>query len=382
MYQNKVRQGKSDGLNRAKVESMFGSPKASPAERPVATPVSLPSLPRGISGSSVDLLSNEVLRSKIENEDSISGQFNKLMFTHNTSASGLLGILASNRMLATVERNVNFRYGIDSRYAGGVTLIMKDDFYKKHKDYYIQDLYNQRLHLMGDKEATLGNSTEENISDLLQCVSKSTDFRKVQMEALTGSLMPISRMGKDKEKILSMRYKLSLVNPQVRIPWSINKITINDIDKIIIADQIDNEIMSSGYADKAKSELTRFSTYLSGLAGDGQDRHVRNEVASALNASSGGGIINKYKVLRRSGFIEVVNTNGAGLFSHRAGRISKRGKRDEDALTNAARIGLDIHANYFEEAMNNSPSALSLSVLTQFEKVYFNHVLDRIRSNP
>lgn len=338
--------------------------------------LTLPTTTKAIDSSG---LSYEDLEKRIESAESISGSIKDLLFTHNTNASGLLGILASNRMIATVERNVNFRYGIDSRYAGGVTFIMKDEFYKKYKDYYIQDLYNQRQYLMGDKKAMPSNASESDIAELLSFVSNISDFRHIQMAALTGHLKPIAAMGKNKSSILSKRYKLSVVNPQIRIPWNINKITMDDIDKIIVADRVDDEIMSAGYAEKVSSGFTKFSAYLKGIGGDEKDKLVREEVTQALKKQNGQNAIHKYNQLRESGFIKIVSTNGEEIFSHQAGRMASRSLKDDKQLRKAAMMGLDIHSDFFEEAMNNSPSALSLHALTQFEKAYFSHLLMRLK---
>ncbi|MBX9705644.1 MAG: hypothetical protein K5Q00_05265, partial [Gammaproteobacteria bacterium] len=69
---------------------------------------------------------SEILN-RIEHRKSIKGMLKAVRYTHNTSPQGFLGLLATKRFLGTVERNVNWRLDLDSRYAGGVTYIMKSD---------------------------------------------------------------------------------------------------------------------------------------------------------------------------------------------------------------------------------------------------------------
>lgn len=315
---------------------------------------------------------DEMIR-KIDNAESIKGSVNGLMYTHNTNAIGLLGFLSSGRMIATIESNVNFRYGIDSRYSGGVTLIMKDGFEKNHINFRLHDLYNQNKYLMG-------NSREEyDYSKLTSYINSITDFRHIQMESMNSKLLPLDELNKREiNTALALRYQMSLVNPQIRIPWADNKITPDNVDAILVASEIDKQITELGYELKVESSFKSFSNYIQRIPGGPRDFEARSSVARALDNTKGIQAIKKYKRMKELGKIKVINFSG-DLFSHEAGRTTSKARTisDDIALENAAKLGLDIHEKYYIEKMNNSPSALSMKALTEFEKAYFHHLLDK-----
>lgn len=334
--------------------------------------------PRTQSDLSTSTFSNDTseLRDNIENIRSIQGRVDKLMYTHNTSSLGLLGFLSTNRMIANVEENVNFRYGIDSRYSGGITLIMKNGFQNKYRDVIYHDLYKQKLHLLQEKNAIFKTTNEREMSGLFSHVSSLANYRSIQMSGLSGQLLPIKNMKDEKEKIekFKKRYEMSLVNPQIRVPWNRNAITVSDIDLILVAKSVDRQIMSDEFAAQLNKSFLDYSTAIATKGGDILSKSVRYEIIKKLNSTSGEAAILKYKELRRYGKIQIVDTGGGPLFSHNAGRYNRRGANSYAELFKAAELGLDIDSSFFDEAMNNSPSALSMSALTQFERHYFLHL--------
>ncbi len=130
-----------------------------------------------------------------------------LPFTHNTSPGGLLGMLGADKMLSTVENSVNFRYGLDSRYFEGVSLVMRDQMEWCWNQTYLQDLYKQHEALTGRTQPPQTPGTEHDFSYGLEKrnrnpvknegyqvsrritreVDKVTDFRHRQIAAATGN---------------------------------------------------------------------------------------------------------------------------------------------------------------------------------------------------
>ncbi|MEZ9360293.1 hypothetical protein AB4175_10460 [Vibrio cyclitrophicus] len=314
-------------------------------------------------------LTREEMIQRIENVESIQGYVNGQLYTHNTSLSGLLGVLSS-QMMTTVEPNVNFRYGIDSRYAGGVTLVMKKGFESQFEDIRRHDLYKQRQIFFGE------NDSRNQVTDkLIEFNNASADFRGYQMAALSGTLKPIrSSKGMNKEA-MKMNSRLSLVNHQVRIPWNKNRITHeNSIEKILISKYLDEKISTPDFNNELKIGFDRFSTSLSFKSGSDDDKRIINSVIKGLNANKAIKIYNK---LKREGKVKIVDIGGEKeLFSHQVGRIGKRSTQDDIAMHKSAKLGLEIAPEYFSETMNNSPAALSIEALTKFEQEYFLTLLE------
>ena len=124
------------------------------------------------------------LKARIMNKQSIRGRFNELLYTHNTSLMGAMGVLGQGTFLSTVEDNVNFRHDIDSRYAGGLSFIMKKDFEKSRADVAYHDLYKKGEIFMGRLVGKLepkGQLSGNQLKDWTQLTSITTaqsDFRK------------------------------------------------------------------------------------------------------------------------------------------------------------------------------------------------------------
>lgn len=326
-----------------------------------------------ISNAKEKLIGNNT-EQKIDEKKSIKGRVKKLFYTHNTSLSGMLGILSS-RMIGSVERSVNFRYGMDSRYAGGITFVMKDNFEASYKDVREHDLYKQNRIFFSENKKDDAMTLE-----LFKYVESISDFRCCQLKNIVGhngKLKPIYKKSSGKKiKIFEnekLNSRLSLVNPQVRIEWSKNKITKESIDIIIITRLLHEKISESKeFKSEVSGAFQAYSKRISSLKGDAIDKKVREEVIKSLNVSKS---IREYKRFFDSGRVKVIEIDHDNIYSHCAGRMDKRSRTDELKMEKAAEIGLEIHDNYFEEKMNNSPAALNMDTLTKFEQEYFKHLL-------
>ncbi len=89
-----------------------------------------------------DELKNQARAAMVDTGESVKGMIKAVPFTHNTSLVGALGILGTGVFTSNAEDNVNFRHDIDSRYAGGVTLMMKHGF-EDREDTILHDLYHK-----------------------------------------------------------------------------------------------------------------------------------------------------------------------------------------------------------------------------------------------
>ncbi|MCG7495408.1 hypothetical protein MHO82_00855 [Vibrio sp. Of7-15] len=318
---------------------------------------------------------------RIDENKSIKGRVKKLLYTHNTSLNGMLGILSS-RMIGSVERSVNFRYGMDSRYAGGITFVMKDNFETSYKDIREHDLYKQNRIFLSDKKPDDAMTPE-----LFKYVESISDFRCCQLKNIVGhngKLRPIYKKSSGKKiKIFEnekLNSRLSLVNPQVRVEWSKNKITKESIDIIIITRFLHEKISESKeFKLEVADAFQAYSKRISSLKGDAIEKKVREEVIKSLNSFKA---IQEYKRFYKSGRVKVIEIDHDNIYSHRAGRIGKRGRAGELEMEKAAEIALEIHDNYFEEKMNNSPAALNMDALTKFEQEYFKHLLHLGKISP
>lgn len=321
---------------------------------------------------------------RIKHGHSIKGYVRELRYTHNTSLNGLMGILASNTMIARVEPNVNFRYGIDSRYAGGVTLVMSPTIKKLKHQFY--DLYKQRHYLLGigqdHTSVTTNKLSQQSIDELLSYVHYVTDFRKNQLSNIVGKeLIPINKVDlmrdkKHRRDEYKLRYSLSLVNPQIRISWSeVHIAALDHLELVIIAESLHKEILSKGMSKKLKAGFSSFARLL--LSKNSSAKRTVDVATSLSKEKAPKLALDMYEELMRQGKIKVIPDSNIELYSHEAGRIEERGKADEERLSSAARLGMDISHEYFHEKMNNSPAAYSLPMLTEVEKVYFKHLLDR-----
>lgn len=323
------------------------------------------------------------IHERVKYGHSIKGYIRELRYTHNTNLNGLMGILASNTMIATVERNVNFRYGIDSRYAGGVTLVMSPTL--KNYEHEFFDLYKQRHYLLGIGKDHTGvkthNLKQQDIDELLTYVHYVTDFRKNQLSNIGGMLIPIKKVEsmpdiKHRREEYEMRYCLSLVNPQIRISWADVHITpLDHLELVIIAQSLHKEILSVGMSNKLKAGFGAFSTLIRSKSS--HEKRATDVADSLSHENAPNHALSIYKMLMRQGKIKVIPDDNIEIYSHIAGRFQKRGKSDTENLSAAARIGMDISHEYYHEKMNNSPAAYSLEMLTEVEKVYFKHLLDK-----
>lgn len=345
------------------------------------------SLYAGSMGDTQNIIS---IHERIKYGHSIKGYVRELRYTHNTNLNGLMGILASNTMIATVERNVNFRYGIDSRYAGGVTLVMSPTLENLEHEFF--DLYKQRHYLLGigpdHTSVKTHNLSQQNIDELLSHVHYVTDFRKNQLSNIGGGLIPIKKVDsmpdlKHRINEYKLRYCLSLVNPQIRISWSDVHITpLDHLELVIIAQSLHEEILSAGMSNKLKAGFRAFATLLRSKSS--REKRAVDVADSLAQENAPNSALKIYRSLMRQGKIKVIPDYNIDLYSHVAGRVQKRSKNDVDNLSAAAKIGMDISHEYYHEQMNNSPAAYSLTMLTEVEKIYFKHLLDIgcFRENP
>ena len=96
---------------------------------------------RGSLGATVDLARYREVESAIEKQSSLRGQFDSLLFTHNTSLNVALRLLSGEyKNIQGVEpsdpsrpfgRGAQFRWGVDSQY-GDVMFIMKPQFWRNY----------------------------------------------------------------------------------------------------------------------------------------------------------------------------------------------------------------------------------------------------------
>jgi hypothetical protein len=131
------------------------------------------------------------LMARIDAKKSVAGMMNNIRYTHNTDVAGFMGLLATDRFLATVEPNVNWRLDLDSRYASGVTYIMKQGFFRKYRDYYIDDMYakgyafdvlKNKLSKINKKTLeTTGDAEANNWKEYFSILTNMSDFRSFQV---------------------------------------------------------------------------------------------------------------------------------------------------------------------------------------------------------
>lgn len=300
-----------------------------------------------------------------------------LPWTHNTSAHGLLGVLTTGQFLSTVERNVNFRYDLDSRYHQGVSMVMRPQLEWCWDGSHVQDLYHQSEHLRGVSERvsadggrrvptkTAGHAAKDDHTDPrlqkmrehLHAVSLLSDFRDTQLNKLgeKGKLKP-----RDKKATKHTNYELSLANPQLRVPVE-QPIGFSHIDFIIITKEVDT-ILKQWEKGIGLDEVEK------GTKAFLKKQTVAHNQSLPSNVRMG---IKRLQEMRKRGNLIVVNNSG---FSHKAGRMEDRKAKDNDAMEEAASQGLEHGDNYFHPEMNNSPSALDMETFLQFQEAYYRRL--------
>lgn len=300
-----------------------------------------------------------------------------LPWTHNTSAHGLLGVLTTGQFLSTVERNVNFRYDLDSRYHQGVSMVMRPQLEWCWDGSHVQDLYHQSEHLRGASERvsadggrrvytkTAGHAAKDDHTDPrlqkmrehLHAVSLLSDFRDTQLNKLgeKGKLKPT-----DKKATKHTNYELSIANPQLRVPVE-QPIGFSHIDFVIITKEVDT-ILKQWEKGIGLDEVEK------GTKAFLKKQTVVHNQSLPSNVRMG---IKRLQEMRKRGNIIVVNNSG---FSHEAGRMEDRKAKDSDAMEEAAGQGLEHGDNYFHPEMNNSPSALDMETFLQFQEAYYKRL--------
>jgi hypothetical protein len=333
-----------------------------------------------------------VLAARIEEKESIAGLMKNIRFTHNTNVEGFMGLLATGRFMAAVEKNINFRLDIDSRYATGVTYIMKESFFNKYRDYYFDDMY-AKGHAFGIFESKLPKLKKEEYEikgentaqwERYTCLLKSqSDFRSYQVPI--GGLRPTNIdpakfTWTDPEKsILKENSKISSVNPQLRIPWQASPgkpqqvISANDIELVLISPSALDSIN-----EMKKKDSTTLSRLFAGFTANAKSDPNKKTLGLVYDATAALKKLKQWSDVETPPRIQPVlfNPDEPERYIHKAGREDKRGFKDNNAIEQAARQGLEFHQKFhLPGAGNNSPSAYSLLTFERFQKAYFKHLI-------
>ncbi|PTC19953.1 hypothetical protein C0J26_08145 [Pseudomonas baetica] len=326
-----------------------------------------------------------VLMADIEKMESVAGKIKHIRYTHNTDVNGFMALLSTGRFLATVERNVNWRLDIDSRYAGGVTYIMKASFYKEYKNYYFDDMYckgfifreitgfTKKLAKLQASESTTGGTEAEAWLRYIELLTAQSDFRRFQVA--DKGLDPVKQtIGKQwtpaQIATLKINSIISCVNPQLRIPWEDNKeISVNDIDLVLIT--------KSAFESINESDLAKvFQVFKSNIVKDS----AKDKFKLSYNA---GFAIKRLNFFASQGRIVKI-LDGNNTYSHTAGREARRSSASGEAsIKQAAQSGLEYHQDFqYFGAGNNSPKAYSLETFLLFQKEYFKHLVRQHSEDP
>lgn len=322
------------------------------------------------------------LMARIDAQKSVAGMINNIRYTHNTDVAGFMGLLATDRFLATVEPNVNWRLDLDSRYASGVTYIMKRGFFRKYRDYYIDDMYAKgyafdvlKKKLSKINKETLespGGGEAKKWEEYFSILTQMSDFRSFQVPE--GGLKTTGiKLGSDwtpaQKKLLRGNSKISSVNPQLRIPWQAEagkphqKILATDIDLVLITPEAYDSIKTINLAKTFEGFTTKTQC-------DPNKRGLglRYDANYAMK---------KFTEWERCGKIKVLEgTRGLEQYSHDAGREGKRKLQGEQSIKESAKQGLEFHQDFhLPGAGNNSPSAYSLPVFQAMQQEYFRHLI-------
>ncbi|MFJ3368101.1 hypothetical protein [Pseudomonas sp. NPDC086251] len=263
-----------------------------------------------------------------------------------------MGLLATDRFLATVEPNVNWRLDLDSRYACGVTYIMKQDFFRKYADYYLDDMYakgytfdilKNKLSKINKKALETPEAKEaKSWEEYLLLLTKMSDFRNFQVSGgglkVTG-ITPGADWTPAQKNTLKENSRISSVNPQLRIPWQADagrpaqKILASDIDLVLMTPE--------AYASIKTMNLVKlFEGFSTKTQRDAHKRHLglKYEVSSALK---------KFNEWDKGGKIKVLeSTRGLQQYSHAAGREGKRKLKGLQSLKESAKQGLEFHQDF------------------------------------
>ncbi len=347
------------------------------------------------SGLMHDTHNIRTIHERIKTAISIKGYVKELRYTHNTSFYGLMGMLASDAMMGAVEHRVNFRYGVDSRYAGGVTLVMSPKL--NDLSHSIYDLYEQRRYLLGYDSAKHHGLTESELSEYYSCLHRISDFRGAQLSEffpkreieLSWKKVQSSFKKSQADAEFKRRYSLSLVNAQMRVSWEDNHIQPTKlIELVIIAESLHKEIMRHDINEKLINSFGSFVTKI-----DPRNNHRGGNVTDLKKVSRSNTIsyvvtalskpsapstaLKTYNMLLTAGKVKIIPDADFDIYSHKSGRLGKRSNPDGvDAMCLAAKKGLEFHDHYYDGEINNSPAAYSLEMLTEVEKIYFKHLLD------
>lgn len=336
------------------------------------------------------------IHERIKSAISIKGYVNELRYTHNTSIHGLMGMLASDAMMGTVEPRVNFRYGVDSRYAGGVTLVMSRNLHNLSHSIY--DLYQQRCYLNISKNKNHEQKvTEPQLKEYYSYLHRISDFRGAQLS----EFFPKKEIEFSWKRVRSSftetqaaaeyqrRYSLSLVNPQMRVSWEDQHIQPTQlIELVIIAESLHNEIMMPDINEKL---IQSFGSFVKRIDPQNKNRcgnitnltkvsrfNTISYVAAALSKNSAPSTALKtYNMLLKAGKVKIIPDADFDIYSHNSGRLVKRSNHGGvDVMRLAAKKGLEFHDDYYDGEINNSPAAYSLEMLTEVERIYFKYLLD------
>jgi hypothetical protein len=294
-----------------------------------------------------------------------------LPWTHNTTPFGLIGILATDSFLSSVEEHINFRYDIDSRYHGGVTIVMKQGLEWRYDESYIQDLYKQSQKLRGVSISKVFTRTKycspqqdqkslrlNEIKEHLKYITDKSNYRDTQIDRLKNRKLCKKN---ENSNLAKHNYVLSLVNPQLRIPAT-NQIKSSDIDFVIITKEASQELRElCKTREKTKQEI---NTFLFSL---------KAKMARPPNLITNikAGIAQLIKMKSEMNLIEVdVNP----VFSHDAGRMNERSLQGEEKINEAGGLGMELSDEYYDMEINNSPRALTMEAFLAFQTAYYKKI--------
>ena len=294
-----------------------------------------------------------------------------LPFTHNTDATGLFGILSTGQFLAGTD-SVNYRYDLDSRYHQGISIVMRPHMEWLWPDIVVQDLYNQLPKLTGNKQNFGGEDTnkqkvyttksigaheglqEQKISKVVrkhfENLDEMTNFRDQQVKDISKKTGVLEKGNKD-------NYKLSLVNPQIRIPKK-HPIGYKHIEFVIMTKDAYNQICH--FMDNPDSAPVKKVDDFIQTRGGTENRHLKADFAQGLK---------HFIELRKAGKIKVIDSKTG--YSHQAGRLGGRSDSDTQKMEQAAQLGLEFGETIHHKEENNSPSALDMHTMIRFQEVFY-----------
>lgn len=298
-------------------------------------------------------------------KDHISDEFDegRLPWTHNSSPMGLLGMMLTGVMAPGVEKSVNFRFDIDSRYHQGVTIVMKPGLYASMKAHgaWIEDLYSQHTALgksdeqaVGGKAAKMRQVLPNYEEELFDALTDMSDFRSRQLAEPKGTLPSSAKV-----PIIACH------NPQLRIP---SVVEIEHIDFIIMTRE--------AWAALTEALLNQEAFNAASL-GASKFKERSSQKAKIPDPQSASAAMKNLRRLSKQGGIYV---DGERVeWAHQAGRVGARGLAAQKALQAASQAGMESGKGFGSSPIqeNNSPKALGMESFERFQQIYYAKLAER-----